>query len=226
MSDAPPKTLSSRFQTLSHSCSRRNRPEDAKTCDRERLPAPATPAAAENRSFPPPRAEQAVQNRSIGTLAERAQARYRPLVPQCTNSAQTRGFSCTISSGPAAAIAACRSHFSSPTFRRTPERFCACAPAWIWRPTSSSPPAFRCRTGCSAGPAWTISTMSRSSATTPGRNSRNGARQAGYRLLLFTTKATSSYLDHRYDRGRHPAVRARNRGRSRGGHGRGRRAAR
>src|SRR6478672_8723955 len=42
-----------------------------------RLPAPAAPAAAENRSSTPPNGGTAVQNRSIGTLAGRAQARYR-----------------------------------------------------------------------------------------------------------------------------------------------------
>src|SRR3954467_8023195 len=55
--------------------------------DQGRLPAPASPAAAERPLFPANRAEQAVQNRSIGTLAERAQARYRLPSVQCTNSA-------------------------------------------------------------------------------------------------------------------------------------------
>ena len=52
-----------------------------------RLPAPATPAAAERPLSSPHRAEQAVQNRSIGTLAGRAQARYRLASVQCTKSA-------------------------------------------------------------------------------------------------------------------------------------------
>src|ERR1035441_6125947 len=50
---------------------------------------PRPPAAAERPLFPANRAEQAVQNRSIGTLAGRAQARYRLASVQCTNSAQS-----------------------------------------------------------------------------------------------------------------------------------------
>src|SRR5580692_7218493 len=53
-----------------------------------RLPAPATPAAAERPPFPTPSAKGTVQNRSIGTLAVRAQARYRLPHVQCTNSTQ------------------------------------------------------------------------------------------------------------------------------------------
>src|SRR5256885_6788891 len=44
------------------------------------------PGAAERPLFPTNRAEQAVQNRSIGTLAERAQARYRLVNVPWTNS--------------------------------------------------------------------------------------------------------------------------------------------
>src|ERR1700716_2368904 len=54
-----------------------------------RLPAPATPAVAERPLFPANQAEQAVQNRSIGTLAGRAQARYRLICVQCTKSARS-----------------------------------------------------------------------------------------------------------------------------------------
>src|SRR6185295_3077568 len=54
----------------------------------ERLPAPATPAAAERPLVPAKQGEHAVQNRSIGTLAGRAQARTRPACVQCTKSAQ------------------------------------------------------------------------------------------------------------------------------------------
>ena len=68
------------------SCSRWNRPGNAHTT-RRRLPAPATPAAAKRPLVPANRAEQAVQNRSIGTLAVRAQARYRLTSVQCTKSA-------------------------------------------------------------------------------------------------------------------------------------------
>src|SRR3982074_72275 len=71
------------------SCSRWNRPRQRIDESQGRLPAPATPAAAERPLFPANRAEQAVQNRSIGTLAGRAQARYRLVSVQCTNSAQS-----------------------------------------------------------------------------------------------------------------------------------------
>src|SRR5476651_481652 len=63
-------------------------PGNAQTNQR-RLPAPAAPAAAERPLVPANRAEQAVQNRSIGTLAGRAQARYRLANVQCTKSAQS-----------------------------------------------------------------------------------------------------------------------------------------
>ena len=70
----------------------------------------------------------------------------------------------------------------------------------MWRPISSSPPAFRSPTGISAAPAWTISTRSRSRATTRGQNSSNGVTTAGFRLVLFTTKGAGPYLDYRYRR--------------------------
>src|SRR5882757_696075 len=87
--------------------------------NRRRLPAPA---AAERPLLPAKRAEQAVQNRSIGTLAGRAQARYRLASVQCTKSAPSdvlfRHFM-----GAPRAITECRLRFSSPTSRRTPGRF-------------------------------------------------------------------------------------------------------
>src|SRR3982074_1701769 len=64
-------------------------PETLKS-PRNGLPAPAAPAAAERPLFPANRAEQAVQNRSIVTLAGRAQARYRPLSGHCHTSPQGR----------------------------------------------------------------------------------------------------------------------------------------
>src|SRR6185312_10808676 len=49
------------------------------------------PRGGRKTAFPPPiPAEQAVQNRSIGTLAVRAQARYRLASVQCTKSASSR----------------------------------------------------------------------------------------------------------------------------------------
>src|SRR5262249_38228085 len=73
------------------------------------LPAPATPAAAERPAFSAKAAKPAVQNRSIGTLAGRAQARYRPPSVQCTKSAQDRSFIDTFMKA-----RGCRSRFFSP----------------------------------------------------------------------------------------------------------------
>src|ERR1700677_960297 len=105
----------------------RTAPGNAQT-NRRRLPAPATPAAAERPLVRANRAEQAVQNRSIGTLAGSAQARYRLTWVQCTKSAPSddlfRHFM-----APPGTITVCRSHFSSPTSRRTPGRFCVFARA-------------------------------------------------------------------------------------------------
>src|SRR5829696_4883265 len=51
---------------------------------------PRPPRRQKNRFSSPNPAEQAVQNRSIGTLAGRAQARYRLASAQCTKSAPDR----------------------------------------------------------------------------------------------------------------------------------------
>src|SRR5665213_4197378 len=68
-------------------------PPQATPIPARRRPAGARdPAAAEGPLFPADRAEQAVQNRSIGTLAGRAQARYRLTSVQCTNSAPDDDF--------------------------------------------------------------------------------------------------------------------------------------
>src|SRR6266852_78351 len=87
-----------------------------------RLPAPATPAAAERPLFPANPAEQAVQNRSIGTLAGRAQARYRLASVQCTKSAPRDVLFRHFMGAPRASTE-CRLRFSSLTSRRTPGRF-------------------------------------------------------------------------------------------------------
>jgi len=85
----PPKTLSSRSQTLSQ-LQPVNPPQATHRHDQERLPAPATPPRRQKDRFSLPiGAEQAVQNRSIGTLVGRAQARYRLIRVQCTKSAQS-----------------------------------------------------------------------------------------------------------------------------------------
>src|SRR5258708_7369762 len=172
VSDGPPKTLSSRFQALSH-LQPAEPPRRRWNRARKRLPAPAAPAAAERPLFPTNRAEQAVQNRSIGTLAVRAQARYRLASVQCTNSASGCDYS-VISSRLHRPPTSCRLRSSSPISPRTPERFCACAHAWMLRPILSSPQASRFPTGISAAPAWTISTMSLLHATTHGQNSSYG----------------------------------------------------
>jgi hypothetical protein len=86
--DDPPKTLSSRFQALSHLQPVEPPLAALDANGPERLPAPATPAAAERPLVPAKRVEHAVQNRSIGTLAGRAQARTRLACVQCTKSAQ------------------------------------------------------------------------------------------------------------------------------------------
>src|SRR5215467_6682661 len=52
-------------------------PQGAPKGPRNRLPAPAAPRGGRTMLFRANRAKPAVQNRSIGTLAGRAQARYR-----------------------------------------------------------------------------------------------------------------------------------------------------
>ena len=90
MSDGPPKTLSSRFQALSYL-----QPAEPPRTRQKRYPEEAAGARGprggrKNRFSSPNPAEQAVQNRSIGTLAVRAQARYRLASVQCTKSAPGR----------------------------------------------------------------------------------------------------------------------------------------
>ncbi len=90
MSDGPPKTLSSRFQALSYL-----QPAEPPRTRQKRYPEEAAGARGprggrKNRFSSPNPAEQAVQNRSIGTLAVRAQARYRLASVQCTKSAPER----------------------------------------------------------------------------------------------------------------------------------------
>src|SRR4029077_1203239 len=62
-------------------------PETLKNAPGRGCRRPRPPRRQKDRFFPPNRAEQAVQNRSIGTLAVRAQARYRLANVQCTKSA-------------------------------------------------------------------------------------------------------------------------------------------
>src|SRR5438477_4708827 len=90
--------------------------------DQVRLPAPATPAAAERPAFSTLEANQAVQNRSIGTLAERAQAHYPPASVQCTKSLQT-----VVLFTHSEYLARCNSRFFSRTSPKIPGRFSGCA---------------------------------------------------------------------------------------------------
>jgi hypothetical protein len=88
--DGPPKTLSSRFQALS--CLQPTEPLRTRWKARPEEAAGARgPRGGRKTAFSSPKpAEQAVQNRSIGTLAGRAQARYRLAGVQCTKSASRR----------------------------------------------------------------------------------------------------------------------------------------
>ena len=202
MSDDPPKTLSSRSQTLSK-LQPVEPPRERPYMERPTYPRVAAgardPRGGRMTAFPIPfREEQPVQNCSIGTLAGRAQARYPLASVQCTKSARCRDLSGAFQGTSTGPSHSCRLRFSSPISRRTPERFCACAPASTWRPILSSRRVFRCRTVTSAGRAWITSIRFPSPATTPGRNSSNGADKTGHRLVLFSTKGADSYLDYRY----------------------------
>ena len=111
----------------------------------------------------------------------------------------------------------CGSPFTSRTFPRTPARFCGSAPAWGWKPISSSRPASRSPTAPSAGPAWTTSTRSPLPATARLRHSRTGGAPQRLKLVLLTTAAERSLPRPRL-RGRPgAAVRPRKRRRAGGG---------
>ena len=68
----------------------------------------------------------------------------------------------------------CRSRSISPTFPKTPEQSCVCAPASVLTRISSGLPDFRPPIAPSAGPGWTISMRLRSSAIRLGGPSRCG----------------------------------------------------
>ncbi len=92
----------------------------------------------------------------------------------------------------------CGSPSTSRTFPRTPARFCGSAPAWVSRRISSSRPASRSPTAPSAGPAWTISTRSPSPATARSQAFEDWRRAERLSLVLLTTAAETSYLDHAF----------------------------
>src|SRR5215211_5756486 len=98
-------------------CSQQNRPGGAKKRDPEEAAGARGPRSGRKNRFSSPNpAEQAVQNRSIGTLAVRAQARYRLASVQCTKSASDRDlfntFQPDISAGPRA-LAHCMTDLAS-----------------------------------------------------------------------------------------------------------------
>ena len=95
----------------------------------------------------------------------------------------------------------CRSRFSSPTYPRTRGRYFASPPVSESRRTSSSRQDFRPRTAHSAAPGWITSPKSRSRATPIGRRSRAWRKAEDARVLLFTTRACTSYLDHAFRSG-------------------------
>src|SRR6266481_242327 len=171
-------------------------PGNAQT-DQGRLPAPTSPAAAERPLFPANRAEQAVQNRSIGTLAGIAQARYRLPSVQCTNSAQSvdlfRNFMGTRRAGTEMQIALFQPDIPQNT--GTILRLCACldVAAHIIEPAGFpvSDRHFR-RAGMDYLDQVTITRHDSWPKFEQWRS------DGGYRLILFTTKGIDSYLDHRY----------------------------
>src|SRR5215213_7319300 len=155
------------------------------------------PAGAKRPAFPPHRAEQAVQNRSIGTLAERAQARYRLAGVHCTFSSQrddlSRHFMKDREGRHAMQIALFQPDIPQNT--GTILRLCAClgVTAHIIEPAGFpvSDRHFR-----RAGMDYLDQVMLRRhdcwSAFDVWR------RMEKFRLVLFTTRATTSYLDHHY----------------------------
>ena len=148
MSDAPPKTLSSRSQTLSklqpveppQRTPNEDRPNPEDGCRRPRAPRRQKDRfSAPNRQNKqsrivllaplPGERKPAIRSHTCNALIPRQAAIYSDI-------------SCGTSGSPATP---CRSRFSSPTSPRTPERFCGSAPAWTWPPILSSRPAFRPR---------------------------------------------------------------------------------
>jgi len=100
VSDGPPKTLSSRFQALSY-LQPAEPPRGRQKRDPKEAAGARGPRGGRKTAFSSPNpAEQAVQNRSIGTLAVRAQARYRLASVQCTKSAPGRDLFNTFHPGP------------------------------------------------------------------------------------------------------------------------------
>ena len=91
----------------------------------------------------------------------------------------------------------CASPSTSPTSRRIPEPYCGCARAWGSRRTLSSRPDFRPPIALFRRAGMDYLDAVRSSGTPRGGISRSGGG-GRHRLMLFTTGAATSYLDHRF----------------------------
>src|ERR1700742_4304203 len=157
------------------------------------MPAPRPPRRQEDRLFGSWRAKQAVQNRSIGTLAERAQAHYPPAHVQCTKSVQTVVL--FIHSGDMARMELALFQPDIPQNTGTILRLCACLDvrAHIIEPAGFpvSDRAFR-----RAGMDYLDQVrLTRHISWTKFEEWR---REKGLRLVLFTTKGATSYLDFHY----------------------------
>ena len=155
---------------------------------------PASSDLGEIRSDP-------IRRRFIGTLTARVQVCQRSAPPNGSRALPAPRWQADPRSPQIATqcrICTCASPSTNPISRRTPERFCACAPASASRRISSSRLAFRPPIAPSAAPAWTISTPStivRHRSWPEFEAWRRGER---HRLVLFTTAASLSYLDYRY----------------------------
>ena len=143
------------------------------------------------------------QRRFIGTLAEGVQVGdlggCATMTKSRINPLPTVHFGHYRAASGRAELKICGSRCSSPTFPRIPGPSCGSRPAWASKRTSSSRRASRSPTAPSAAPAWTTSIRSRSCAISSWEAFRGlAARARRPRLVLFTTRAATSYLDHAY----------------------------
>ena len=200
MSDVPPKTLSSRFQTLSQLQPVEPSPGKRiyeRIYYQEKAAGTRDAGWQKDRFSLPDRAEQAVQNRSIGTLAERAQARYRLGHMQCTNSPHGEDlfgeFIGDRNGRHTMQIALFQPDIPQNT--GTILRLCACldVTAHIIEPAGFpvSDRHFR-RAGMDYLDHVSIMRHDSWSEFEQWRS------RAGNRLILFTTRSATSYLDYRY----------------------------
>src|ERR1700716_1196864 len=136
-------------------CSRWNRPR-IRIYQPEEAAGARAPRGGRKTTFPAPIGRN--KQSRIVLLAPLPEERKPAIGTSACNALNPRGavIYSDISWGPLAGMVECSLRFSSPTFPRTPGRFCVFARASTWPPILSSPPVFRCRTGTSAGPAWTI----------------------------------------------------------------------